>query len=153
MVAEELPRPYYVVGEPSADGTSDPDVPANSSILVREIYRRMQAAGLNPTSLARDAGRNPTYFRDLFKSDGTNPKVEFLPGIARALHCSVNDLLDPRGAKSEPDLSGSEYQAEEIALLGLWRLLSEAGRRRVMRAIIREARAIAGDIPENSPSD
>lgn len=130
--------------------TAPPLDPA-ASPLVRAIFRRMTQLSLTPYALAAKVGRNPTYFRDLFQGRSAAPSVKFLPAIAEALECEVADLLNPGEAGSQPSVRGDIYQPDEVALIGFWRVLSDAGQQRVMRAIIREAnRAIRGD-PE--PSD
>ena len=127
----------------------------NVNPTVREIHRRMVAAGLNNYSFAKKIGVNDTYFRDMYKSQSAGPRISFLPAIAAALECKVSDLLNPSiadPASREPEVGSEEDQAEEIALMGLWRILTPEARRRIMRAIIREVSksptSIEGDIAD-----
>ena len=114
--------------------------------LVREIYRRMVAAGLTASSLAAKIGRNESYFRDLFRGRSRAPSADFLPAIAEALGCEVAELVHPGEPGGQPGAGGEAYQPDEVALIGFWRVLSVEGKHRVMRAIIREAnRAIRGE--------
>ena len=131
---------------------SDQRLAPHVSPLVREIYRRMTEAGLTATTLAAKVGRNESYFRDLFRGRSRAPSADYLPAIAAALDCEVTDLVHPGESGSEPSTHGDIYQPDEVALIGFWRVLSDAGKHRVMRAIIREAnRAIRGE-PENGVS-
>jgi transcriptional regulator with XRE-family HTH domain len=130
---------------------SDPRLDPAVSRLVRAIFTRMNRLGLTPTSLALRAGRNPTYFRDLFQGRSSAPSGKYLPAIAQALECEVADLLnDPGAASGQPGARGEVYQPDEIALLGFWRVLSDAGKQRVMRAIIREANRVMRGEPEDT---
>lgn len=113
--------------------------------LVREIYRRMVAAGLNPFSLAQRTGRGESYYRDLFRGKSRSPNLEYLPAIAEALGCKEEDLLRPGKADSQPSPSDEVDQTNEIALLGLWRVLTGQGKRRVMEVLLREATQILRD--------
>ena len=132
------------------DMLSDPRLDPGASRLVREIFRRMNLLGLTPTSLAAKTGRNATYFRDLFQGRSAAPSTKFLPAIAEALECEVTDLLNPREPGIQPTDQGDTDKLDEIALIGFWRSLSDAGKRRVMRSIIREAdRARRGE-PEGA---
>ena len=131
---------------------SDPRLDPNASPLVRAIFARMNQLGLTPFSLAAKVGRNATYFRDLFQGRSAAPSVKFLPAIAEALECEVADLLNPGEPSGQPSGHREIYQPDEVALIGFWRVLSDAGKHRVMRAIIREAnRAIRGE-PEGADS-
>lgn len=131
---------------------SDQRLAPSVSHLVRAIFSRMVRLGLTPASLAAKTGRNATYFRDLFQGRSRAPSAQYLPAIAAALECEVADLLHPREPGSEPGARGDVYELEEIALIGFWRVLSDAGRRRVMRAIIREADKAARGEPEGVDS-
>lgn len=134
------------------DMLSDPRLDPGASRLVREIFRRMNLLGLTPTSLAAKTGRNATYFRDLFQGRSAAPSTKFLPAIAEALECEVADLLNPREPGSEPTAHGDTDKLDEIALIGFWRSLSEDGKRRVLRSIIREANRARKGEPEGTDS-
>ena len=126
---------------------SDAKLSPSVSPLVRAIYMRMIELGLTPSSLAARTGRNQTYFRDLFLGRSRAPSAQYLPAIAAALECEVADLLGAPGETgTQPSAHGEIYQPDEVALIGFWRVLSSAGKHRVMRAIIREAnRAMRGE--------
>lgn len=126
-----------------SDDTAKPKV----SSLALEIERRMRAKGWTTLELAAKTGRNSTYFRDLFSGKSHTPNARFLPDIAEALDCDVNDLLYPGGTHERPG-QGREinqlHELDEIALIGFWRSLPRMSKRRVMHAIIREASEIIG---------
>lgn len=61
--------------------------------IAREIERRMVALEMNQKHLARAAGLNETYVRDILKGKSKNPKHEQLAKLADALGCTLNDLL------------------------------------------------------------
>lgn len=119
---------------------------------VREIFRRMTEKGLTQSSLAKKCGLNPTYFRDLFQGRSASPSSKYLPTIAAALECEQADLFGKREvvASGQSGDNGDVYQVDEVALVAFWRLLDEAGKQRIMREIIREART---NIPPTPPTD
>jgi len=116
-----------------------PRLAPSASPQVRAIYERMMKLGLTPTSLAAAIGRNETYFRDLFQGRSSTPSIKYLPAIAEALQCEVSDLLEPGKAGGKPSAGGEAYELDEVALIGLYRLLNEEEKRHIMRTIIREA--------------
>lgn len=109
----------------------------DAGTVARQVYRRMVERGLNAKALSQDAGLNETYVRDLLKARSRNPHSEHLTKIAAALGCEVADLLstDPRPANADPGTGDFVYDSEERAVLYLWRVLTPAGRRRVMDSI------------------
>lgn len=119
------------------DGKLAPD----TGPVAQEIFRRMTEMGMTPSSLAKKCGLNATYFRDLFQGRSASPSSKYLPTIAAALECEQADLFGKREVvdSSQPDGQKEVYRPEEIALIGYWRRLSEAGKLRIMREIIREA--------------
>jgi transcriptional regulator with XRE-family HTH domain len=123
---------------------------AEASPTVREIYRRMKEAGLTPASLATAVGAGPTYFNDLFAGRSKRPQV-YIEEIAKVFQCSVEDLTNPRVSERPPSVRRETEEMEEAALLAFWKLLSRQGRRRVMEAVIAEARKIAAERP--APED
>ena len=116
---------------------SDTKLGPNVTPLVREIHRRMVELGLNAASLSLSIGRNQTYFRDLFSGRSRAPNVEFLPAIADALGCDINDLLNPGTAGEEPGVHSEVYEPDERALIGFWRMLRTPAKHRILNAIIR----------------
>ena len=148
-------RNYARYDRPAAVGImqpmSDLKLAPHVTPLVREIYRRMTELGLNATALAAKTGRNESYFRDLFRGKSRAPNAEYLPAIAEALDCEMVDLLNPGEPGGQP-VAGSEInEPEEVALIGLWRRLSLAGKGRMMRAILREAERAMRGMPEGGP--
>lgn len=78
-----------------------------------EIERRMNAAEMNAKQLARAAGLNETYVRDILKGRSRNPKHEQLAKLADALDATVNDLLPPqRVPMQRMRLEGVQHDAE-----------------------------------------
>ena len=118
---------------------SDTKISPHASPLVREIYRRMVEAGLNPFSLAQKTGRGESYFRDMFRGKSRSPNVEFLPSIAAALGCKEEDLLRPKQADGAPGPGGEPDEVSEIALLRLWRVLPDPLKREVMELVLQKA--------------
>jgi phage repressor protein C with HTH and peptisase S24 domain len=77
--------------------------------LVREIIRRMEALGLNPRSLSLKAGLNPTAIRDIV--EGSTPRADTLQKIAKALGCTLADLIAERPARRAAAQAGSDVVA------------------------------------------
>jgi transcriptional regulator with XRE-family HTH domain len=109
------------------------DLPPEAGDLAREVYRRMNAKGLTKKALALRAGLGATYVHDLFRGKSRNPKGEQLARLADALGCSVSDLIShPVPPGSPPKDDEFLNRLEETALIELWRILSPAGRRRML---------------------
>jgi phage repressor protein C with HTH and peptisase S24 domain len=81
-------------------------------ILIDEMVRRMKAAGYNQRSLARAAGLNDTYIRDIIKGKSPSPRSEDLGKVAAALGCSITSLLPT------PDLLRRQPTADESKTSG-----------------------------------
>jgi transcriptional regulator with XRE-family HTH domain len=114
----------------------------------QHIYRRMNAIGMSAKALSLAAGLNETYVRDLLLARSINPHSDQLFKIAAVLKCEAKDLLDtnPGPASLPPGTGDFVYDAEERAILYLWRMLRPPGRRVVMdsiRAAIPEQEATA----------
>lgn len=67
-----------------------------STFLVREIQRRINALGTNPTAVSRKAGLNDTAVRDIIEGKSKSPKTATVGKIAKALGCTTADLLGER---------------------------------------------------------
>jgi phage repressor protein C with HTH and peptisase S24 domain len=65
------------------------------SFTAKEVERRMLLLGMQQKHLARAAGLNETYVRDLIKGKSKNPRGEHLAKLAEALGCTVGDLMAP----------------------------------------------------------
>jgi transcriptional regulator with XRE-family HTH domain len=96
--------------------------------VAREVYRRMAEAGLSQKSLAKLAGVNETYVRDLFRGKSKNPKGDQLLKLAAVLGCSVGDLIDPGRAGRGEQVGQIVNEPSEAALLRLWGRLSPTGK-------------------------
>lgn len=130
------------------------DLPEDTSPMVREIHRRMLAAGLNPTSLAKRAGVKGVL-ADAFSGKQKTIGSRFLPKIADALGCGVNELLNPRRPELDRqtgrdldegnDRKGAENAERRRALLAFWNVLSDDAQRRVFELVIEEVERLRRD--------
>lgn len=113
------------------------ELPPGASYLAREIHRRMRLLGMSQKSLALASRNNETYVRDIFKGRSLNPKSEQFARLASVLGCSVADLLgpDPSIPGSQPQIGDLIQDAEEAAILALWRVLKPRGRRRLLKSM------------------
>jgi SOS-response transcriptional repressor LexA len=82
---------------------------AMATRLVPEIKRRMEALQFNPRSLSLKAGLNETAIRDIV--EGTDPKVGTVEKIAKALGCTIADLLAERRARAIAPLADGDMVA------------------------------------------
>ena len=64
--------------------------------LIREINRRMEKLGLTPITLAKKAGLGRDAVRDILRGKSLRPAHDTLQAIARALGCTVADLMGER---------------------------------------------------------
>lgn len=82
------------------------------AFIAKEVERRMLLLGMQQKHLARAAGLNETYVRDLIKGKSKNPKNEHLAKLAEALGCTIGDLMPPTrqrlGFKSDPAEAAGE---------------------------------------------
>ncbi len=83
------------------------------TFIAREVERRMLALEMNQKHLARAAGLNETYVRDILKGKSRNPKHEHLAKLADALGCTLNDLLPPSPRKMGYVLKTDPIEAAE----------------------------------------
>ncbi|MBM3482891.1 MAG: helix-turn-helix transcriptional regulator [Alphaproteobacteria bacterium] len=89
------------------------------SALVRELERRMQAAGLNQKSLALKAGLNETAVRDIRIGRSRNPRTDTLKRLATALGVSVGVLsghTPVAAARARPPVRGKSPRTLAPAL-------------------------------------
>lgn len=114
-------------------------LPPDASYVAREVYRRMRLLGFGQKALSLAAGNNETYVRDILRGTSLNPKSEQFARLAAVLGCSVADLLgnrpDPGVPSLTPQIGDTIESAEEASLVGLWRRLRPAGRKRLLAAI------------------
>lgn len=66
------------------------------SYLARQIQRRMEALKTNAQALSTKARLNPTAVRDILSGKSKSPKQSTLEAIAKALACTVADLIGER---------------------------------------------------------
>ena len=79
---------------------------------IEELRRRMKEAGLNQLRLARAAGLNDTYVRDVLSGRSKNPGIEGLQRLAAALNCEITDLT--QGGDAELDKSQTNHRSYVI---------------------------------------
>lgn len=125
------------------------DLPDDASEMAREIHRRMLALNLTPSILSRMSGVRYGYLKDVFTGRQRSVGTKYLPGIAAALGCDVNELLNPRRPESDigPDSSldkltdgqSAEVADRRRALLAFWDILSDEAQRRIFELVIEEA--------------
>jgi len=67
-----------------------------SSIVAKQIERRMTLLGMNAKSLSKKAGLNDTAARDIIEGRSKNPRHDTLAKIAKVLGCTLADLTGER---------------------------------------------------------
>lgn len=110
-------------------------LPQDAGPLARELHRRMVEKDMGQKALALAAGVNETYVRDILRGKSLNPKQAQLDKVAKALGCSVQDLISPGRPQQLQDNERTAQTDEELALLRIWRRASDIGRDRIMRSI------------------
>ena len=106
--------------------------PPENGPLAAEVYRRMVVCELTQIGLARKAGLNETYVRDLFRGKSLNPKQAELAKLAAALGCTVTDLTSPGRSRGDDKDEKLAKTAEELMILRIWRVLGPEGRNRLV---------------------
>lgn len=112
---------------------------SDASPVAREVYRRMAAAKLGQKALALKADVNETYVRDLYVGKSKNPKQQQLAKIAKALDCTLDDLLHPERAEETQDAERTAKTPQEFAVLIAFR----SGGREMRRAIVSAIESVA----------
>ena len=69
---------------------------AVTETVAHNIVAAMEAREMNPASLARAAGINPTGVYDIMKGKSRSPKIETIQKLARALNLPVAMLFESR---------------------------------------------------------
>ena len=113
-----------------------PLLATDASPVAREVHRRMVAKRLSQKSLARAAGLNETYVRDLFHGRSRNQKTEHLRSLARALDCDLADLAEPGKIDGSEPKGECVKLAKELTLLHLYRKLSAESKDEVLLCIV-----------------
>lgn len=73
-----------------------------TSHLKQQIQERMEADQLTIYSLEKKAGLRRSAVRNILHGLSKNPSIEILQAIARALNCTVDDLMGP--TSGHPDM-------------------------------------------------
>lgn len=88
------------------------------------IRKRRKARGWTLADLAEATGLSVPYLSDLERREGVNPTLETLSVLARALECTVADLIDAEGTleptSAPPSMSRfvrSQEFRDEVTLL------------------------------------
>ncbi|MCQ9144576.1 MULTISPECIES: hypothetical protein [Brucella/Ochrobactrum group] len=106
--------------------------PQNSDILKQRIQQRMDALGLNPSSVALHAELGRSAVRDILSGKAKSPKHITLYKIAEALECSASYLvgeIDTLFPKDDPEkwvaLDRSTMEISGILEAGVYRKKGE----------------------------
>lgn len=76
----------------------------------------MKALNLNPKSLSQKASLNDTAVRDIIEGRSKNPRHDTLQKIAKALGCTVADLMGERLTRPPVD---QKHQADTVSIFEL----------------------------------
>lgn len=79
--------------------------------VARNLRIWMEFRGFGQKALARKAGLNETYVRDILKGKSRNPTQSRLSKLAIALDCSVNDLTGDGAESRYNDLQRAAWNA------------------------------------------
>jgi len=83
------------------------------------IEAMMQAQNTNPKRLAKEAGVGATYVRDIIEGRSLDPKTGKLAQIAKALGCTLDELLG-KGSSVEP-IHTTQIEVRGDVQAGAWR--------------------------------
>lgn len=83
------------------------------------IEAMMQAQNTNPKRLAKEAGVGATYVRDIIEGRSLDPKTGKLVQIAKALGCTLDELLG-KGSTVEP-IHTTQIEVRGDVQAGVWR--------------------------------
>lgn len=83
------------------------------------IEAMMQAQNTNPKRLAKEAGVGATYVRDIIEGRSLDPKTGKLVQIAKALGCTLDELLG-KGSAVEP-VHTTQIEVRGDVQAGVWR--------------------------------
>ena len=114
-----------------------PNLSPDAAPIARAVHKLMVDRGLTPSRTCLEAGLSPNYARDLFRGKSKNPKQHELQLLAAAIGVDVSELTEIRSAPVEQIRDDSPYTDDELALIDLWRLLSDDGRDMALTAIAR----------------
>jgi transcriptional regulator with XRE-family HTH domain len=92
--------------------------------MARALRARMAERKIGQKELAKRAGVNETYVRDILKGRSRNPQAAKLARVAAALDCEIHDLMpDPAAMPGE-----LVRDPAELLLLTTWRQLTDQDR-------------------------
>lgn len=113
-----------------------PKLSPDANYLAREIHRQMVEKGIGQKALAKMAGLNETYVRDILRGKSKNPKTEQLQKLADALGGDILDLtgvdIDPRLRKFVNSSDLFPLRPAEVAMVRLWRTLKPDERHQII---------------------
>ena len=112
-----------------------PDLSPDAIPIARCVHRIMAAKGLPHARTCVEAGLSRDYARDLFRGKSKNPKQAELQQLAAAMGVAVSDLTEIRPVPVDQRGYDLPYTSDEMALIDLWRLLSDDGRDMALSAI------------------
>lgn len=69
------------------------DIILGMTKLKQNLDRKMKEQGFNMNSLARRADMEVTAIKHIIGGQTLNPKIDTIAKIAKALHCSIEELL------------------------------------------------------------
>lgn len=82
-------------------------------IFLEEIARRRDDKGLSNRALCRKAGLNESTIKNIFSEKSGYPRIDTLSKIAKALNCTVGELL----REAAPEWSSSTNPAANEELI------------------------------------
>lgn len=128
-----------------------PTLSPDAAPVAYEVHRRMVERGIGQKALAKGAGLNETYVRDLLVGNSKNPKTDHLQKLADFFGCGLEDLRNPGSA------GGDQHQDEVIdpssvlplrpsepPLIVMWRLLDRPSRDIILTKVAELAAARSG---------
>jgi transcriptional regulator with XRE-family HTH domain len=92
--------------------------------LAHAIYARAKGR-FGQKALAKAAGLNDTYIRDLYDGSSKKPGIEAIDSIAGVLGCTIDDLIHPERSQQAEGVEGRAQSEEEVMLLRAWRSTDE----------------------------
>ncbi len=113
----------------------NPDLSEEAVPVARELHRHLTERGLHHVDVSLSAGLGRDYLRDLFRGKSKNPKGDELLKVSGYLRIPLRALAEQDAIAGDQIGGDHPYTQEEIALVDLWRLLSDIGRDRALSAI------------------
>jgi len=83
--------------------------------LTARIEQRLKELNLSPRAASLRVSSNPDMFRSVLRfGDETNPKMETLVDIARALNWTIEELIGAEAPAARPDSAGTEFVIADV---------------------------------------